>query len=243
MRPTDVIKYVQSELGVDSGIRVFIKPETIYSFLKYVTEIVSERIPPVYDCSIPYTSGIYHIEIPSQYVVKSVYDVMPVRTEGSNTNEIIFDFYPSIFSMGVDIKNSFANIQNFIQDRANISTLLEMTGKTFGWMYSEQNRNKIYVDDIPPSTSCFYINFSAKIPALAEDYANISTTNEHFPSSQLPLIMQYVQAQTKITEGRILRRVSGGSQAATNDGEALVSEGTALLEAFNTTIVKQTYLT
>lgn len=241
MRPTEIIAHVLSELGHPS-VRVFIKPESIYGFLKYALEQISERVPPIYDCSIPYTSGLYYIDIPSQYDVTSVYDVIPVKTEGSNTNEIIFDFYPSIFSMGVDIKNSFANIQNFVQDRANILTLLEMTGKNFGWTYSEQNKNRIYVDDIPPSISCFYINFAARFSPLAANYENINTTNDHLPTEQLPLIMQYVQAQTRITEGRILRRVSGGSQASTNDGEALVSEGTALMEAFNTGIVKQTYL-
>lgn len=241
MKPSQVIQHVRNAIG-DGSVRVFIKPEVIYGFLKYSFDYISERVPPTYDCSIPYTSGVYYIDIPSQYKVVSVYDVLPVKTEGSNTNEIIFDFYPSIFGMGVDIKNSFANIQNFVQDRANILTLLEMTGKDFGWTYSEQNKNRIYVDDIPPSTSCFFVRFAAQLPTLPDDYTQLSTADEHLPASQVPLIVQYVQAQTKLTEGRILRRVSGGAQASTNDGEALVSEGTAEMENFKVEIAKQTYL-
>lgn len=241
MKPSGVIQYVRNILG-DGSVRVFIKSETIYSFLKYSLDLVSERVPPLYDISIPYTAGTYYVDIPEEYKVVSVYEVLPVKTEGSNTNEIIFDFYPSIFGMGVDIKNSFANIQNFVRDRANILTLLEMTGKDFGWTYSEGNKNRVYLDDIPPSTSCFFLRFASRLPTLPDDYTQLSSSDEHLPGSQLELIIKYVQAQTKITEGRILRRVSGGAQAATNDGEALVSEGTAELELFNTMIAKQTYL-
>lgn len=241
MRPTEIISYVRGQLG-DPAVRVFIPSKTIYDFLKYALVQVSERVPPIYDCSIPYTPGTYFIEIPPEHKVVSVYNVIPVKTEGSNTNEIIFDFYPSIFGMGVDIKNSFANIQNYVQDRANILTLLEMTGRSFEWTYSEGNKNKVYVDDIPPSTSCFFIKFSAALPTLAESYDDILTTNDRLPNSQIPLIIQYVEAQTRITEGRILRRVQGGSQGSTNDGEALVSEGTAMMEAFKNEIYKQTYL-
>lgn len=241
MKPSQIIKYVRAQLG-EPAVRVFIPSATIYDFLKHSLLLISERVAPLYDCSIPYTSGLYYLDIPSQYRVMNVYEVLPVKTEGSNTNEIIFDFYPSIFGMGVDIKNSFANIQNFVQDRANILTLLEMTGKTFGWTFSEGNKNRIYVDDIPPSTSCFYVRFSARLPELEEDYANISLTDDNLPQSQVPLILQYVEAQTRMTEGRILRRVQGGSQGSTNDGEALVSEGTAMYEAFKNELFKQTYL-
>lgn len=241
MKPSQIISYVRSQLG-EPAVSVFTPSETIYGFLKYSLKIISERVPPIYDCSVPYSSGIYYVEIPNSYRVISVYNVTPVKIEGSNNNDIIFDFYPSIFGMGVDAKTSFSNIQNFIQDRANILTLLEMTGKNFGWTTSEQNKNKIYVNDIPPSTSAFYIKFAAELPALAENYSDISLTDTDLPQSQIPLILQFVEANTRMTEGRILRRVSGGSQASANDGEALVSEGIAMLESFKSEIFKQTYL-
>lgn len=240
MTANEILSLAKANLGggVDGGgVNIHTNDVTIRLFMKRAFLRMGRHFPNVQEISVPPNGNF--VDIPPQYKVWSVLEVVPLRGKTSNTGFEIFDISPAVYQIGSSYKDSYSHVYDYINSRMNMRAMQVLVGKEFAWSSSLENPNRIYLDDTPSATVALYVRFISKAvapPLEANDPLNDSVDYDDKLSEY---VLRDVTAQLKIAEGRLLRKLKGGAQAAETDGAELMAEGQVELDALNIEVIER----
>lgn len=243
MTPKTILALAKANIGGGadgSGVNILTSDPTILLFMLRAVSQVGRYFPTTWDVTVPLSTRYFDID--PQYDVWTVLEVTPIRDATDGLTYNLFDIHPAIFAMGSNAADSYTRVMDYIRARQNVRAMQVLSGKEFDWEQSNHDPRRVYIDDVPAATNSLYVKFSTHLATPPTSIGDATMDTIDYPRLQSELILRHVTAQLKVSEGRALRKLRGGQQAAENDGAELVTEGTQELEALETMFVERAYI-
>jgi len=243
MTPLEILRLTKANIGggIDgSGVNILTSDPTILLFMLRAVNQVGRYFPTTWDVTVPLSTRYFDID--PQFNVWTVLEVTPIRDATDGLTYNLFDIHPAIFAMGSNASDSYTRVMDYIRARQNIRAMQVMTGKEFDWEQSNHDPRRVYIDDVPAATNSLYVKFTTYLENPPTDTADPKMESINYPNLHSELILRHTSAQLKISEGRALRKLRGGQQAAENDGAELVTEGTQELADLETMFTERAFI-
>lgn len=238
MKITDILVRGEEEITGGGSISKYTPDTTIYNFLRTGYEEITAFFPMVKVATFPVATEYF--DIPDSDEVITVLEV--VALEGGNSEEFSYTAEELFFSTTrfIDFQK---DLTNWILFQQNLRAYKVMTGAEFDWHQSEQNPNRIYLDDVPNGCRGFTVKYTVTqpLPETAPEKNAEADYNISEPASGF--LLRYVVASLKKSEGAILKRFRPTGQAAETDGSELYSEGKRELEELRREVKERGYST
>jgi hypothetical protein len=243
MTPKQILDLSKANIGggIDnSGINILTNDPTILLFMLRSINQVGRYFPTTWEVTVPIAQRYFDID--QSLNVWTVIEVTPLRDAAEGLTYNLFDIHPAIFGVGSSATESYTRVLEYIRARQNVRAMQVLSGREFDWEQSSQDPRRVYLDDVPAACNSLYVKFTTFLENPPTDTNDPRMESINYPNLQSELIIRHVTAQLKISEGRMLRKLRGGQQAAENDGGELVTEGTQELNDLETFFMEKAYI-
>lgn len=239
MKITDILVRGEEEVTGGGSISKYTPNTTLYNYLRTGYEEITAFFPMVKVATFP--TAMEYFDIPSEDEVVTVLEVLALESNGKS-EEFSYTAEELFFSTTgfVDLQQDLAS---WIMFQQNLRAFKVLTGAIFDWHQSEQNPNRVYLDDVPKGNRGFTVKYTVtqSLPETAPEKNSAKDYNISEPASTF--LLRYVVACLKKSEGAILKRFRPTGQAAETDGSELYNEGKQELVELRREIKERGYST
>lgn len=237
MKLRDIHTNAVDEVTAGGALKKYTPDGTVWNFMKTGFSEISTYFPLSKVTTVGYSAQ--YVDLPASDAVVSVIDVVALEGESEEfqyTAEELFFSTTKFIDFNKDLTN-------WILFQQNLRAYKVLTGAQFDWEQSEQDANRVYLDDVPNGCKGFTIKytvdheFGSTIPE-EDDEENIN-----LPEPQASYLHRWTVAKLKQSEGAIFKRFRPTGQAAETDGSELASGGKRELEELRQEIKQQGYST
>ena len=216
MTDSEIIEQIKMDLGWPV-IDVYTPDASIQSFIKKGVEILRSWVYRKVTFVVPCRSS----QILDRERVRFVLEVTPYQFTGGSADNIPV-YYKDDFSLATAVQyfNIFNNSDVLTPTLSSIyfNQLQYAYNTKFDWKYDDTT-GELFTTHIPEGTQVLVV----KAKTIYE--------RETLDPEHDAWLLKYAEGQTKITEGRIRSKYKEGSVGATSDGDQLISEGQAEVQA------------
>ena len=216
MTDSEIIEQIKISLGYPV-IDIYTPDSSIQSFINKGLELlrswVFRKVSFVVPCKACQTLD--------RESVRFVFDVVPYQFT-TNTGDNIPIYYRDDFSLATAVQ--YFNIYNnndVLTPVASVMTYNQLNyafNNQFDWKYDDTT-GELFTTHIPEGTQVLVVK--------AKTIYERDTLDPEYDA----WLLKYAEGQTKITEGRIRSKYKEGSVGATSDGDQLLQEGQADVQA------------
>lgn len=224
MKITEILDTAKDEVTGGGILNLYTPSFTIYKFLRIGFDEVTNFFPLAKVLTVP--SGEEFFDIPEEEKVDMVLDVAAL-----NPRDREFQFDPEqMFFTTHNFIDLTQSLEDWIMFQRNLRSYRVFLGRTFEWEQSKQNKNRVYVDDVPRGNTGFTVKFTVDYSLPKTQDGLTGAVDVQLPEPQGSYLLRYTAAMLKKTEGAVLRRFRPSGQAAEHDGQSLKQEGDKELE-------------
>ena len=203
-----IVLYIESQLGAQV-LELELKPEDIKLIVEQAFEEIVHYMTDTYTVSVPYAECIDL----KKYNIDSVESVM--RGQDSILTGVPFQM-PAMDLMNITGMYNIDNYTNALLIKRNLNTLA--TDMAFHW---DKPNRKLYVYANPNKPTIVTINFKP-------EYYSVEDIREEYWETQL---RKLALGMTKVVLGRIRSKYTSNSAKFQLDGNTLLQEGNADIQA------------
>ena len=216
MTDSEIIEQIKMDLG-EPVIDVYTPDKSIQSFINKGLELLRSWVYQKVTFVVPCQS----INRLDKEKVRIVIDVVPYQLTGTTDGNIPV-YYADDFSLATAVQ--YYNIYNNnsvltpVLAAMNYNQLNYAFNMQFDWKYDDTT-GELYVTHIPDRAQVLVVK--------AKTIYERETLDPEYDA----WLLKFAEGQTKITEGRIRSKYKEGSVGATSDGDQLIQEGQAEVQA------------